>query len=85
MKHKFDIGNTLRKYRYANEHSQQVVADLLEISRTSYKKWEKNEIDFKLSQLFKIADIYETTVQQILYDSDRFRRDNILTNSRKAM
>jgi transcriptional regulator with XRE-family HTH domain len=69
MKNKLDIGITLRKYRYTKNYTQQTAADLLEISRAAYKKWENNKIDFAISQLSKIANLYELPIDIIIQDS----------------
>jgi len=49
---------------------QQYVAEVIGISRITYRKWENNEVDFSLSQLNKIAGLYEITIQDIITQSD---------------
>lgn len=78
-----DIGNTLRKYRNKNNYTQQYVADLIGISRVTYRKWENNEVDFSLSQLSKIAELYEMLIQDILIQSD-FRQNKIISLHQKG-
>lgn len=65
-----DIGISLRRFRDHHKFSQQQVANLLGISRTSYRKWENNEVDFSLSQLFKIAEVYGITVSDIIFQAN---------------
>jgi len=65
-----DIGITLRRLRDKHSLSQQKVANCLEISRESYRKWENNKVDFAISQLEKIADLYNITIQEIIIQSD---------------
>ncbi|SES16419.1 DNA-binding transcriptional regulator, XRE-family HTH domain [Pedobacter rhizosphaerae] len=64
-----DIGITLRKYRDSCGYSQQFVANCLEISRVSYRKWENNEVDFSINQLEKISEFYSIPIDQIIKDS----------------
>lgn len=71
FKKKIDIGNTLRRYRDNNNYTQQYVADAIGISRVSYRKWENNEVDFSVSQLVKIADLYEIAVGDLFEQSRR--------------
>lgn len=65
-----DIGNTLRRYRDKYNYTQQYVANVIGISRVAYRKWENNEVDFSLSQLSKIAEIYETSILDIITQSN---------------
>lgn len=64
-----DIGITLRKYRNKYGYSQQYVANIIGISRVSYRKWEDNQVDFALSQLRKVSDLYNLSVPDIINDS----------------
>jgi transcriptional regulator with XRE-family HTH domain len=61
-----DIGITLRKLRNMHKYSQQHVADCLEISREAYKRWENNRVNFSISQLYKVADLYAMEIHQII-------------------
>lgn len=61
-----DIGITLRKLRNQHKYSQQYVANCLEISRSAYKKWENNLVNFSISQLKKIAEFYNIEIHQII-------------------
>ncbi len=45
------IGETLRKLRINKKHSQNFVADCLNMSRTAYKEWDNGKIDFTISKL----------------------------------
>ena len=68
-----DIGNTLRKYRDESQYTQQYVANIIGISRVAYRKWENNDVDFALSQLKKIADLYEIPIHEIILQSKSIR------------
>ncbi len=72
-----DIGITLRKYRNKYRYTQQCAADVIGISRVAYRKWENNEVDFSLSQLAKIAELYEISIQDIIMQSG-FRKAKIV-------
>lgn len=78
-----DIGNTLRKYRNKNNYTQQYVADVIGISRVTYRKWENNEVDFSLSQLSKIAELYGMPIQDIIIQSD-FRQIKAVSLQQKG-
>jgi len=73
-----DIGTTLRRYRDKYDYTQQYVADVIGISRVAYRKWENNEVDFSLSQLNKIAEVYDIPIHEIIIQSD-FRKNKIVS------
>jgi transcriptional regulator with XRE-family HTH domain len=78
-----DIGTTLRRYRDKYNYTQQYVADVIGISRVAYRKWENNEVDFSLSQLNKIAEVYDIPIHEIIIQSD-FRKNKIVSLQQKG-
>jgi transcriptional regulator with XRE-family HTH domain len=78
-----DIGITLRRYRDKYNYTQQYVADVIGISRVAYRKWENNEIDFSLSQLSKIAELYDTPIHEIIIQSN-FKKNKIISLQKKG-
>lgn len=73
-----DIGTSLRRYRDKYNYTQQYVADVIGISRVAYRKWENNEVDFAMSQLIKIAELYELHIHEIIIQSD-FKKHKIIS------
>lgn len=69
IEQRIDIGTTLFRYRRKCGYSQQYVADILGISLTAYKKWEKKTDNITLSQLKKIEQVYGKPIQAIIIDS----------------
>ncbi|WP_029274502.1 helix-turn-helix domain-containing protein, partial [Pedobacter borealis] len=65
-----DIGNTLRRYRDKFNFTLQYVADVIGISRVTYRKWENNGVDFAMSQLIKISELYDISIQEIIIQSN---------------
>ena len=61
-----DIGITLRKFRDKNRYTQQYVANYIGISRVAYRKWENNGVDFSVSQLARIAELYCVALEEII-------------------
>ncbi|WP_378932844.1 helix-turn-helix transcriptional regulator [Pedobacter sp. BG31] len=78
-----DIGITLRKYRNKYKFTQQCAANVIGISRVAYRKWENNEVDFSLSQLGKIAELYEISIQDIIIESG-FKEAKVVSQKQKA-
>ena len=64
-----DIGNTLRKFRNKKGYSQQLIANCLNVSRVTYRKWENNEVNFTIIQLEKISAFYDIPLDKIIKDS----------------
>ncbi|WP_316846603.1 helix-turn-helix transcriptional regulator [Pedobacter psychrodurus] len=79
-----DIGTSLKRYRDKYNYTQQYVADVIGISRVAYRKWENNEVDFSLSQLNKIAELYDIPIHEIIIQSD-FRKNKIISIQLKEL
>ena len=59
------LGEILRKLRTSKNHSQEFVADCLNISRTAYKDWENGKIDFSITKLERISAFYEISMNDL--------------------
>jgi len=57
----------LEKIRKKKEITQQEIADFLWMTRQTYAKLEKWEKDISLGQAVKLADFFDTTVEDILW------------------
>ncbi len=79
-----DIGNTLRRYRDKYNYTQQYVANVIGISRVTYRKWENNEVDFAISQLDKIAELYNIPIHQIIIQSDFQKEQTTALRNKKG-
>lgn len=60
------LGTTLLKHRKRKNYSQQQVADLLEISQSTYCDWESDTSYPKTENLLKIAQLYEIDLNELL-------------------
>ncbi|MFD2284776.1 helix-turn-helix transcriptional regulator [Pedobacter petrophilus] len=70
-------------YRDERQYTQQYVANIIGISRVAYRRWENNEVDFALSQLKKIAELYEVPIHEIILHS-KFNRNQIISIPQKG-
>lgn len=61
------LGTTLLKHRKRHHYSQQQVADLLEISQSTYCDWESDTTTPKTENILKIANLYDLDVNELLY------------------
>lgn len=62
--------NRLRVLRAEREWSQQVLADKLEVSRQSVNAIETGKYDPSLPLAFRIADIFDLTIEEIFLRDD---------------
>jgi transcriptional regulator with XRE-family HTH domain len=60
------ILKNIKRKRTQLGYSHEYVAHELDISQVSYSKLEKNETKLSVERLFKIADILETKVEELL-------------------
>jgi transcriptional regulator with XRE-family HTH domain len=60
------LGTTLLKHRKRKNYSQKQVADLLEISQSTYCDWESETSYPKTENLLKIAQLYEIDLTELL-------------------
>ena len=63
------VGKNLRRLRIKSKKSQQDIADLLEIDRRTYIKWEKEENDVKSEYIPKLAKIFNVEIKDFFSHS----------------
>ena len=56
----------IKKFRELKSLTRDEVAERLDMSVSGYSKLERGEVDITLSKLYRIADILEVSVSQIL-------------------
>ena len=61
-----DVINKIRDYRKNKGYSHEYMAHQLNISQVAYSKIEKNETKLSVDRLFKISEILETPVENLL-------------------
>ena len=60
------ITNNIRRYRFdRNEMTQQALADAVSVSRQTIVAIEKGKYSPSLEVAFKIADVFEVTIEQV--------------------
>ena len=56
----------IKKFRELKNITREELADKLEMSLSGYSKLERGEVEITLTKLYRIADILEVSVSQIL-------------------
>lgn len=67
-----ELGSTLRAIRTERHLSQQQVAERLGVSRGCYSLYELGQRGMDIVTLFKLCDIYNVDVNEILKDLRKF-------------
>lgn len=60
------VASNLKELRLKKNMSQQDVADLIQINRSTYGWYEQAKVEPKISALFKIAKVFNTSVDSLL-------------------
>ncbi|GAB4396045.1 MAG: hypothetical protein OHK0053_08770 [Microscillaceae bacterium] len=66
------IGERIKKFCELRNYTQESLAVKLDMTPQGYGKIERNEVEVSLTKLSKIADLLNTTIQDILGFEDRF-------------
>lgn len=66
-----DLGKKLKELRKAERLTQQQLADILQISRVNYTRYETNTVRPDYEILIKIADFYNISLDE-LFDRHNF-------------
>lgn len=62
-----EIGTRLKELRKHYGYKQRDIADFIDMSQSQIAKVESNERNLKLTKLQKLADLYNTPIEYILY------------------
>ena len=74
--------NKIREIRKDRGYSHEYMAHLLDISQVAYSKIEKNETKLTIERLFKIAEILEAKIEDILdIKADKVYKQDLKDNS----
>lgn len=64
------IGENLKRIRTTKtKYSQQDIADILNIERNTYARWEGNENDIKSEYIPKLAELFDVPIQTLFENS----------------
>ncbi len=61
-----EVIENIKKFRELKNITRDALADKLEMSLSGYSKLERGEVEITLSKLYRISDILEVSVSQIL-------------------
>jgi transcriptional regulator with XRE-family HTH domain len=76
------IGHRLKTIRILRKIEPMVMADKLSISESTYRRYERNESEPTLSILYKIAEIFEIRIIDLLEDEMNISLPCLLANKK---
>lgn len=75
------LADRLKTLREQKRLTQQEMANILEISKSAYIKYERGEREPRIAQIEKIADVLNVSLGYLLGNSDEPRREVNLGNA----
>jgi transcriptional regulator with XRE-family HTH domain len=77
------IGNKLKELRVANGYTQEELATILSVSRSTISSWEINRTYPDLSMLVSLSKLYSITVDQLINEDEQLI--DVLSNESKKI
>ncbi len=74
------IGTKIKKIRELKNLTQEYMADQLNVSQSTYSRFEKEDSDLTLSQIQKVADILEVKPEDLLNFNEQVVINNYSSN-----
>ncbi|MCA0363194.1 MAG: helix-turn-helix transcriptional regulator [Spirosomataceae bacterium] len=66
------IGKNLRKLRLFFGYSQQELSYILDVTQTTYSKWESDLKTPTIRNLVKVSQLYKIPLEDLVYDQLKF-------------
>ena len=77
---KLDIGTKIKHLRELRNYTQEYMAEKLDVSQSTYARFEKDDSDLTISKLQKIAEILDIKIEDLINFSDKFIFNNYTSN-----
>lgn len=75
------IGLKIKKIRELKSYTQEYMAEQLEVSQSTYARFEKEDADLSISKLKKIALLLNITVEELINFDEKIIFNNYAVNS----
>lgn len=75
-----EIGKKIKKIRELRNYTQDYMASKLDVSQSTYARFEKDDSDITISKLEKISEILDIKIQDLINFSDKFIFNNYTAN-----
>jgi transcriptional regulator with XRE-family HTH domain len=74
------IGTKIKHIRELRNYTQEYMAQMLEVSQSTYARFEKDDSDLTLSKLRMIARILDVKIEDLINFTDKFIFNNYTSN-----
>lgn len=81
---KMQLNEVLRKIRKSRHMSQQKVADILGIDRSTYSYYETGKSELDIKTLLALCEIFDVTLDEMLNEDETIQNTSLVTNARAA-
>lgn len=71
-----EIGTKIKKIRELRNYTQEYMAQMLEVSQSTYARYEKDDGDLTVSKLEKISEILEVKIEDLINFTDKYVFNN---------
>lgn len=72
-----NIGETIKKYREDNNITQDKLAEEMNVTRQAVSNWENSKTQPDIDTIFKLAQIFKVSVEEIIYGEKRKTITNV--------
>lgn len=79
-----NIGNNLKQIRKSRNHTQQEMADIMFVHRTSYSKMESGQQDISVEGLVRVAKNFGMSIDDIIFLNEKTDIPNEISMEDKA-
>jgi len=74
------IGTKIRHIRELRNYTQEYMAEMLDVSQSTYARFERDDSDLTLSKLRAISKILDVKLEDLINFSDKFIFNNYTSN-----
>lgn len=67
-----EIGTKIKKIRELRNYTQEYMAQMLEVSQSTYARYEKDDGDLTVSKLEKISEILDVKIEDLINFNEKF-------------
>lgn len=78
------LNNVLRQIRKSKNMSQQKVADILGIDRSTYSYYETGKSELDIKTLLALCEIFDVTLDEMLNEDEVILNSSLVTNVKAA-
>jgi transcriptional regulator with XRE-family HTH domain len=79
------IGNNIKILRTRAKKSQQEIADLLDVDRKTYAKWETDDCEIKSSYIPKLADAFDVEIADLFKEESKINISPVFNENNNSV